>query len=247
MAKLNPFRFSTKYDDDETDLLYYGYRYYNPSTGRWISRDPIGEKGGYNLYVFTDGDPINYLDVLGLNALQYTSDGEWYVNGYAGTYTFTGSASGKRTSSVAYFMQNASVVLSDNGICDSGGTRSSSSFVTATVKNTCNSSLNVSCECTIGWSGSATTVKYDTAGFVVNDTVLDKSFHHAFAGKGPGTGSPPVFTVEGVGQDPHSESFTLAAGASKELYYGYVSVSVSGTRGNGFSAYMFGSCTCSAK
>jgi RHS repeat-associated protein len=40
MAKLNPFRFSTKYDDDETDLLYYGYRYYNPSTGRWLSRDP---------------------------------------------------------------------------------------------------------------------------------------------------------------------------------------------------------------
>ena len=36
MARLNPFRFSTKYDDDETDLLYYGYRYYNPSTGRWL-------------------------------------------------------------------------------------------------------------------------------------------------------------------------------------------------------------------
>ena len=36
MAKANPFRFSTKYQDDETDLLYYGYRYYNPSTGRWI-------------------------------------------------------------------------------------------------------------------------------------------------------------------------------------------------------------------
>jgi uncharacterized protein RhaS with RHS repeats len=33
MAKLNPFRFSTKYQDDETDFLYYGYRYYNPSTG----------------------------------------------------------------------------------------------------------------------------------------------------------------------------------------------------------------------
>ena len=35
MAKANPFRFSTKYQDDETDLLYYGYRYYNASTGRW--------------------------------------------------------------------------------------------------------------------------------------------------------------------------------------------------------------------
>ena len=45
MAKANPFRFSTKYQDDETDLLYYGYRYYNASTGRWMSRDPIQERG----------------------------------------------------------------------------------------------------------------------------------------------------------------------------------------------------------
>ncbi len=45
MAKAKPFRFSTKYQDDETDLLYYGYRYYNASTGRWNSRDPIEEWG----------------------------------------------------------------------------------------------------------------------------------------------------------------------------------------------------------
>jgi RHS repeat-associated protein len=45
MAKLNPFRFSTKYQDDENDLLYYGYRYYNASTGRWLSKDPITELG----------------------------------------------------------------------------------------------------------------------------------------------------------------------------------------------------------
>jgi RHS repeat-associated protein len=45
MAKANPFRFSTKYQDEETDLLYYGYRYYNASTGRWITRDPLTEAG----------------------------------------------------------------------------------------------------------------------------------------------------------------------------------------------------------
>jgi RHS repeat-associated protein len=44
MARANPFRFSTKYQDDETDLLYYGYRYYNAGTGRWLSRDPINVK-----------------------------------------------------------------------------------------------------------------------------------------------------------------------------------------------------------
>ena len=45
MAKANPIRFSTQYTDDETDLVCYLHRYYNPSTGRWLSRDPIGEVG----------------------------------------------------------------------------------------------------------------------------------------------------------------------------------------------------------
>jgi len=44
-AKSNPIRFSTKYTDDESGFLDYGYRYYNPGTGRWPNRDPIGEKG----------------------------------------------------------------------------------------------------------------------------------------------------------------------------------------------------------
>jgi RHS repeat-associated protein len=45
LARNNPFRFSTKYADDESDLLYYGYRYYKPSTGTWVNRDPIKELG----------------------------------------------------------------------------------------------------------------------------------------------------------------------------------------------------------
>jgi len=39
-------RFSTKPLDVTTGLYYYGYRYYDPATGRWPSRDPIGEMGG---------------------------------------------------------------------------------------------------------------------------------------------------------------------------------------------------------
>ncbi len=68
MAKANPFRFSTKYQDDESDLVYYGYRYYNPSTGRWPNRDPIGEQGGINLYGFVFNDTINRIDFLGLQS-----------------------------------------------------------------------------------------------------------------------------------------------------------------------------------
>ena len=60
------FRFSTKYQDAETDLLYYGFRYYDSQTGRWLSRDPIGENGGPNLYGMVFNDPMNYWDYLGM-------------------------------------------------------------------------------------------------------------------------------------------------------------------------------------
>jgi RHS repeat-associated protein len=66
MVSDNPFRFSTKYYDEETDLYYYGYRYYSANLGRWISRDPIGEEGGLNLYAFVLNDPVNGLDIFGM-------------------------------------------------------------------------------------------------------------------------------------------------------------------------------------
>lgn len=61
------YRFSTKPRDVETGLYYYGYRYYEPLTGRWPSRDPIGERGGLNLYGFVGNDGINSWDRLGLD------------------------------------------------------------------------------------------------------------------------------------------------------------------------------------
>ncbi len=61
----NPWKFSTKYRDEETGFSYYGYRYYDPATGRWPSRDPIGERGGLNLYGFVGNDGVNEWDLLG--------------------------------------------------------------------------------------------------------------------------------------------------------------------------------------
>jgi RHS repeat-associated protein len=63
-------RFSTKQLDLTTGLYYYGYRWYDPLTGRWPSRDPIGEEGGVNLYGFTGNDGINLWDVLGRNMVR---------------------------------------------------------------------------------------------------------------------------------------------------------------------------------
>ena len=60
------FRFSTKFTDAETGLCYYGFRYYSPQTGRWQSRDPIEEQGGYNLFGIVSNNLINRVDCLAL-------------------------------------------------------------------------------------------------------------------------------------------------------------------------------------
>ncbi len=93
MANANPFRFSTKYQDDETGLLYYGYRYYDPSMGRWSNTDPLGEqfflgtqarrdpkdlKGLWlqslgPVFNFVSNDPVGKIDRLGLDVYKVTS------------------------------------------------------------------------------------------------------------------------------------------------------------------------------
>ncbi|MGC5859771.1 RHS repeat-associated core domain-containing protein, partial [Ralstonia pseudosolanacearum] len=51
------------------------FRAYDPGTGRWVSRDPIGERGGINLYAYVDGNPLNRTDSLGLKPVEdYLSD-----------------------------------------------------------------------------------------------------------------------------------------------------------------------------
>lgn len=75
IARANPFQFSTKYTDPETGLLYYGFRYYAPSTGRWLNRDPIGEAGGANPYAFSGNDALNQIDFLGLNPFRTALNG----------------------------------------------------------------------------------------------------------------------------------------------------------------------------
>jgi RHS repeat-associated protein len=60
------FGFSTKMQDQETGLYYYGYRYYDAMTGRWPSKDPVGERGGINLYGMCGNDTVLNIDYLGL-------------------------------------------------------------------------------------------------------------------------------------------------------------------------------------
>ena len=56
------FRFSTKYFDRESNLYYYGKRFYSPSLRRWLTRDPIEERGGRNIYAFCKNNPLANFD-----------------------------------------------------------------------------------------------------------------------------------------------------------------------------------------
>jgi len=66
MAQENEIQFSTKPVEDNTGLVLYEYRPYLPSLGRWLSQDPIGEDGGYNLYSICQNNLIDRKDYLGL-------------------------------------------------------------------------------------------------------------------------------------------------------------------------------------
>ena len=66
LAETNPFRFSSKYWHGESGIYYYGFRYYSPEVGRWVSRDPMGEIK-LNLYEALLNDPNRYIDVNGLD------------------------------------------------------------------------------------------------------------------------------------------------------------------------------------
>jgi len=59
------YGFSTRVNDRDLGLSYYNYRYYDSVDGRWLSRDPIEESGGLNLYGFVGNSPITGWDSLG--------------------------------------------------------------------------------------------------------------------------------------------------------------------------------------
>jgi RHS repeat-associated protein len=72
LAGANNYRFSSKerisvQDIYGSELYYYGYRFYQPSLQRWLTRDPIKERGGINLYSYSGNDSMNKVDPFGLS------------------------------------------------------------------------------------------------------------------------------------------------------------------------------------
>jgi RHS repeat-associated protein len=76
------YGYSTKPIELVTGFLYYGYRYYDPNTGRWPSRDPIGERGELNLYGFVFNRPLSWIDRLGWEPVDLTDAGSAFLNAF---------------------------------------------------------------------------------------------------------------------------------------------------------------------
>ena len=115
-------RFSTKPLDSETGLYYYGYRYYDPLTGRWPSRDPIQERGGVNLYGFVVNDGMNLVDVNGLTAWATSWPQGWWDNNTGSGTPFAPTDSlppglgglGPEVNQAAYYNDNFGDIIEGN-------------------------------------------------------------------------------------------------------------------------------------
>jgi RHS repeat-associated protein len=62
---VNPLQYMARESDAEPDLYYYRARYYDPQTGRFLSEDPIGFKGGINFYGYVGNNASSHTDPEG--------------------------------------------------------------------------------------------------------------------------------------------------------------------------------------
>jgi len=75
LAEANVYRFSSKEWCANAGLYYYGFRFYEPNLQRWLNRDPIGERGGINMYGFVKNNAVNLIDLWGLEVCIYDEHG----------------------------------------------------------------------------------------------------------------------------------------------------------------------------
>lgn len=113
----NPWRFSSKRCDEETGLLYFGGRYYDPIMGKWITPDPLGFQDGPNLYAYVHNKPLTAIDLYGHFAISQTIKnaadiGIVFLKNFL---EFTVSQTKKSISGVASILDQISLDLTGRG------------------------------------------------------------------------------------------------------------------------------------
>jgi RHS repeat-associated protein len=87
LSDANVYRFSSKEVHVKSGLYYYGFRFYDPNSQRWITRDPLEEWPDCNMYRFNYSNPINFVDQNGLWGIQF---GGFNIGWGAPNYVFDG-------------------------------------------------------------------------------------------------------------------------------------------------------------
>jgi len=146
------FGYAGGLQDRDTGLVKFGARDYDPEVGRWTSKEPLGFNGATNFYVYAGNDPVNKVDINGLEttAIGYSIDiaaivhfgfsghivfdDKWNV-GIRGTYETGGNFTATASATFEYEWTNADTVhdLKGKNLCVGGSASVIHPFITAGV------------------------------------------------------------------------------------------------------------------
>jgi RHS repeat-associated protein len=95
LAARNTQRFSSKDWHNPSEFYYFGYRFYDPATQRWLNRDPIGEDGGVNLYGYVGNNPVNFYDPYGFAIGDWWDARTWFNSGFTESWSDSANSIGE--------------------------------------------------------------------------------------------------------------------------------------------------------
>ena len=107
----NTRMFTGREYDTETGLYYYRARYYSPTTGRFLQRDPVGYASGNNFYTYCESNPVNAIDPYGLLTIIVHGIGSNNGEGFSGALGDYLKANGERV--VEYYWSGSLLALGE--------------------------------------------------------------------------------------------------------------------------------------